>query len=146
MKDEVFLIDSNILVYAIDSSEPEKHSIAKDLLGKCFLGQVKYALSLQNLSEFFVVVTKKIKNPISHAEAADIVKKFIAFSGFVKFSQTAKSVSIALDLCVLNTSLSYWDALVGAVMIENGIFAIYTENTKDFSKIAGIKAINPFKR
>ena len=42
--------------------------------------------------------------------------------------------------CLINC----WDAFIAATMIENKIFNIYTENTKDFSKIDGIKARNPF--
>ena len=41
-------------------------------------------------------------------------------------------------------NINYWDAFIAATMIENKIFNIYTENTKDFLKIDGIKARNPF--
>ncbi len=30
-------------------------------------------------------------------------------------------------------------------MLENGIDTIYTENVKDFEKIPGIRAVNPFE-
>ena len=59
MKDNISLIDSNILVYAFDSSEKPKHKKAKELLKKCWNGERKFAVSTQNLSEFFVNATKK---------------------------------------------------------------------------------------
>jgi len=39
----------------------------------------------------------------------------------------------------------FWDALIAATMIENNVFTIFTENTKDFKKIKGITAINPLE-
>ena len=143
MTDEISLLDSNILVYAFDASEKEKHEKAKSLLEHCFLGHRKYAVSLQNLSEFFVISTRKIANPITKKEAADIVEGIIAFDGFLKLEPTKKTVIRALSISISST-LSYWDALIAAAMLDNGIFNIYTENIKDFSKVDGIKIKNPF--
>ena len=52
------LIDTNILVYAYDTSEGTKHDIAKEILKKIWQdgGGV---VCVQNLMEFFVVITKK---------------------------------------------------------------------------------------
>ncbi len=40
----------------------------------------------------------------------------------------------------------FWDALIAETMLENGVSTIYTENEKDFKKMRGINAINPFKQ
>lgn len=39
----------------------------------------------------------------------------------------------------------FWDALIAACMLENGIKIIVTENEKYFRRVAGIRVINPFK-
>jgi len=39
----------------------------------------------------------------------------------------------------------FWDALIAATMLENGVKTIFTENTADFRKIPFIKAVNPLK-
>ena len=143
MTDNVFLLDSNILVYAYDASEKSKHNIAKELLKKCFLGNVNYAISLQNISEFIVTVTKKIPNPISITEAKKIISSFVNFDGLIKIEPTKSSILNALDLCT-KYNIGYWDALIASVMLENNIFYIYTENTKDFSRIKEINVVNPF--
>jgi predicted nucleic acid-binding protein len=31
--------------------------------------------------------------------------------------------------------MSFWDSLIAATMIENGILNIYTENSKDFNNM-----------
>jgi predicted nucleic acid-binding protein len=40
--------------------------------------------------------------------------------------------------------IHFFDSLLAATMQENGISKILTENVKDFNKIAGIEAENPF--
>lgn len=142
MKDKIFLIDSNILVYAFDSSEKLKHEKAKEILNKCWKGKHKYAVSLQNLSEFFVNVTKKIEKPISGEEGEKIVNNILEFDGFLKLEPKKETISKAIAISIKN-NMNYWDSLIASAMIENQIFDIYTENTKDF-KINGIKTINPF--
>ncbi len=61
------LIDTNILVYAYDTSEGGKHNTSKNLLIQIWEngGGV---VCLQNLMEFFFVITKKVENPINVTE------------------------------------------------------------------------------
>ena len=51
-------------------------------------------------------------------------------------------MSEAAKICEEN-SMHYWDSLLAATMKQNGIFSIYTENTKDF-KPKWLNAVNPF--
>ena len=139
---ETSLIDTNILVYVFDASEKEKHKIAKKILRKCWNNEENYAVSLQNLSEFFVNVTKKVTKPIPKEKASHIVKSIIDFAGFEKFFPTVETIKKALDLCC-NKNINYWDALLIATMQDNSINHVYTENIKDF-QIEGIHPINPF--
>jgi predicted nucleic acid-binding protein len=39
----------------------------------------------------------------------------------------------------------FWDALIAACMLENGIETIITENERDFKKIPNIIVSNPFR-
>ena len=52
MSDEIWLIDTNILVYAYDRSEGEKHELCKRLVNKCWKLWDNYSISTQSLSEF----------------------------------------------------------------------------------------------
>ncbi|MBF0229132.1 MAG: hypothetical protein HQK63_06005 [Desulfamplus sp.] len=66
------LIDTNILVYAYDVSEINKYPIAKELIVNIWKngGGV---LCVQNLMEFFVVITRKVKSPIPIKIARTII-------------------------------------------------------------------------
>lgn len=138
---ELFLIDSNILVYAYEKEESIKKDKAKKLLMECLLGIRQFAISSQNLSEFVSVTTKKGK--LSIEEAKNFAMKVAQFKGFKKINYSAETIPLALDI-VQQFKMSFWDSLLAATMRENGIFNIYTENTSDF-KITWINAVNTFK-
>ena len=58
-------IDTNLLVYAFDSSYPEKRKKCKELVLSVFEGEKKAAVTNQILAEFAFIVTQKIENPLS---------------------------------------------------------------------------------
>ena len=141
--DEISLIDTNVLVYAYDADAGYKRKTALNLLNLCWQGRLRHAVSLQNLSEFFVIVTKKIKRVLNRDEAGVVVKDILDFQGFAKLIITPETLSKAINIHII-TGCPYFDSLIAATMLENGITRICTENTKDFNKVEGIKAVNPF--
>ncbi|MDD5472578.1 MAG: PIN domain-containing protein [Candidatus Methanoperedens sp.] len=143
MNDELSLIDTNLLSYVFDESEPEKKIICKDLTAECWKGKQKYAVSVQNLSEFYVVVTKKIQHPIPEKVAKRFIELILDFQGWHVLSISASTIASAIDISN-KYKIHYWDALLAATMRENKVFSIYTEDS-DFGKIPWLKAINPFE-
>jgi predicted nucleic acid-binding protein len=61
-------LDTNVLVYARDRSEPVKGSRAQDLLDKIFQAGPPL-IRVQVLSEFFWTVTRKLPIPLTPQEA-----------------------------------------------------------------------------
>ena len=135
----LFLIDSNVLIYAYEKEESIKKDKAKKLLKECLLGIRLFAISSQNLAEFVYVITKKDK--LSTDEAKNFVIKMSQFEGFKKINYSAETIPLALDI-VQQFKMPFWDSLLAATMRENGVFNIYTENAKDF-KMPWINAVNP---
>jgi len=143
MSNEIFLIDTNILVYAYDSTEKQKQQKALQILELCFGQRTPFAVCLQNISEFFFVVTNKIQHPIEESTAEILVKDFLNFSPLIKLQYNQTTLLKAISLSK-ECKIDYWDALIAATMIENNFFSIYTENVIDFRKVSAIKTINPF--
>ena len=83
MSDEICLIDTNILVYAYDESEGKKHEICKRLIDECWRLREKYSISIQNLSEFYVVITKKVEKPVPMKTAKEIIGDIIEFQNWI---------------------------------------------------------------
>ncbi len=144
MTNNLFLIDTNILIYNYDINEKEKHRAAKELLDKCWRGEIKYAISSQTLAEFFVVVTRKIKQPLSLEEAQKIINDISEFPGWIVINYDKKSVRKAIHLCNHINTKRFWDLLIIATMLQNDIYNIYTENENDFNKVSEIFVKNPF--
>ena len=62
------LIDTNVLVYAYDVTEPEKQRRALDLLHG-LAEQETGVVSTQIMAETFVVLTRKLSSPLSVEQA-----------------------------------------------------------------------------
>lgn len=137
------LIDTNIIVYAYDASEGEKHKISNNLLGQIW-EEGGGVVCLQNLMEFFVVITKKVERPIDAIKAKGIVEDFINSENWLVIDRDAYTFLNAIDL-VSKYKIHLWDAVIAACMKENDINEIVTENKEDFKKIPNIKVNVPFK-
>ncbi len=142
--DEICLIDTNILVYAYDESEGKKHEICKRLIDECWRLREKYSISIQNLSEFYVVITKKIENPVPMKMAKEIIEDIIEFQNWILMDYDPRTILSAIELNMVY-KVHYWDALIAATMRENKIFSIYTEDG-DFKNIPWLNVINPLER
>lgn len=141
MKDEdIFLLDSNIIIYAYDKDENEKRKIASDLLSLCFKKEKKFALTNQILAEFSSIFLQKGKGDISSLKL--IISDLLNCSELIKLIYNERTLIQALTIKE-EFKIPFWDSLIIATMKENGIYNIYTENIKDFN-IFGIKAVNPF--
>lgn len=135
------LVDSNILVYAINKKSPKYKKAVK------FLEDNKFELVLahQNILETIKVLTqKKYSHPISSELATNSVS-LIANAGRV-ISPNNITYPIVLDY-VKKFKLSgnrIFDAYLAATALSNGIYEIATDNIKDFQKFKEVKVINPF--
>jgi len=138
-EDELFLIDTNIIVYAYESIESERKNKSLKILEKCYNGEITLAVSNQNLAELSAVLLKKIK--IEADEVKEIVRDISDFQGFKKINYSKETIISAIDIAEKN-KMSFWDSLIVATMIENSILNIYTENLKDF-KVPSLNAVNP---
>jgi predicted nucleic acid-binding protein len=137
------LIDTNVMVYAYDVSEKAKRHAARALLDEVW-DRGGGVLTLQNLSEFFVAVTKKVEHPISIANARAILADILRSGRWLVIDRQAQTILTAIEL-VERTGAPYWDALIAACMLEHESTTIVTENERDFKKIPGLTVINPFK-
>ncbi|MBF0466566.1 MAG: PIN domain-containing protein [Nitrospirae bacterium] len=136
------LIDTNILVYAYDISEGEKHMISKAIL-KQIWEEGGGVVCLQNLMEFYVVITKKVKNPIGVNKAKTIIKDFLQSENWIVIDRDEETFLKAIDL-VSQYNIHFWDATIATCMIDNDISEIITENKRDFEKIPDINITVPF--
>lgn len=111
MKDNLALIDTNIFVYAYDTVDKVKHEISKEIIKRAW--EKGAIITLQNLCEFFVVITKKVERPVSKKQAREIIEDIIDSKEWIIIDRTEESLKKALKLTQEN-SIHFWDALIAA--------------------------------
>ena len=80
MPGDRYFLDTNILVYANDASDPAKQAAAVKLIGEG-LRSGRGVISTQVLGEFWVTVTKKIAVPLDGETAeAEICRRTILWN------------------------------------------------------------------
>lgn len=139
MKDKTF-VDTNVLVYAYDISAKEKHKTALSIIEDLWHSG-NGLLSTQVLSEFFVVTTRKIPNPLSVTIAKSIIKDLLTWD---VVSIYGESVMDAIEIHQ-QYNLSFWDAMIIESAVRGGASLLLSEDFSDGQVIEGIKIQNPFK-
>ncbi len=139
MSDKVFL-DSNILVYAYDRHDPQRQAKAQAIL-KLGIEEETIVLSSQVLGEFFVVVTRRIKEPMS-ADKAERNIDILSVLPVVEIDLPLVKRAIHTHK---NYGISYWDALIVSAAERTGCNIILSEDFNEGQKYNGILVENPFK-
>ena len=135
------IADTNILLYAFDTAETIKHPIADRLL-KELIRESRLALSVQNLNEFYNIITRPDRAfSMSHEEAKSTLQHFATVSDV--YPLTPETSFLAFD-AIARYGMSLWDALIWAVAKQNNLTTIYTEDLQSAPDIEGVRYINPF--
>ncbi len=133
-------IDTNVVVYAYDRHEPHKRETARQILRRGIKDE-NIVLSPQVLSEFFVVVTKKIKEPLAPAQALEIIQTLSVVPA-VDMDCLLVERGIAIHM---QHSISYWDALILAAAERARCNILLTEDLKAGEVYNKVTVHNPFR-
>lgn len=136
----VCLVDSNILVYAIDPAEAAKQRLAQSLL-QALRASGRGVLSVQVLGEFFRAATRRIALPLTPAQAERNLTSFAA--AFPVLETTAVAILEAAR-GVQAYPLSFWDGVIWATAKLNGLPYLLSEDMGDGQVIEGVRIMNPF--
>ncbi len=138
MSDKQF-IDTNILIYAYDSSAGTKHERARALLeslwesgGGC--------LSIQVLQEFYVNVTRKVAHPLDIETARQIIADL---GEWPTHSPDVTDVLAAIEV-QQRYGLSFWDSLILASAAKLGCGVVLSEDLNAGQDYGGVRVVNPF--
>ena len=97
MNGEARLIDTNVLVQAYTVSDDRKHGVALSVVERIWEGEAA-ATTVQNLCEFFFVVTRKVARPISATAAETIVRGILSASQWAIVDRRTETVLKAREL------------------------------------------------
>ena len=140
MKDKFFL-DTNILFYSFDASQPQKQKIARNLI-KVGLDDDTGSISYQVIQEFLNVATRKFAVPLSHKDSRIFLTTVLE-----PLCEVYASIDLyhrALELTE-QWKFSFYDTLIIAAALQNNCSLLYSEDLQDGQNIHELKIINPFK-
>jgi predicted nucleic acid-binding protein len=137
MSDRYF-VDTNILMYAHDTSAGEKHERAKALVEELWRDR-SGVVSTQVLQELAVNLRKKAGKPLDTKTTREIVTDYLAWQVVVNGGE---SILEALDL-EARYQISFWDALVLYAAHASGAGVLYSEDLSDGQSYGHVQVVNP---
>jgi predicted nucleic acid-binding protein len=133
-------LDTNVLVYAHDTSAGDKHVVARELLTKLWSGG-HGCLSIQVLQEFYTTITRKVRQPLDRETAQ---QRVVNLSRWLVHSPTSTDVVAAIQLHH-SLAVSFWDAMIIVSARRLGCTVLWSEDMNDGQTIEGVGVRNPFR-
>ncbi len=134
-----FFVDTNLLVYAYDSSAGKKWKTSSEILSLLWVHRTG-VLSTQVIQEFFVSLTQKVKNPILPERAKEIISDLLRWPLVVN---GAENILRAVDL-QMKYHFSFWDSLILQAAITSKSEFLFSEDFQDGQVIESVAIVNPF--
>ncbi len=133
-------VDTNLLVYARDTSDPTKHARAAEWMRHLWeTGDGR--LSIQVLQEYYVTVTRKLRPGLSKDAARADVQDLSAWR---PAAIDVESLEVAWSI-EDRFGLSFWDSLIVAAAHVAGCEVILTEDLKHGMDLDGVRVVDPFR-
>jgi predicted nucleic acid-binding protein len=136
---KTYFVDTNIIVYSKDTTEPEKQPIAAQWMERLWTER-SGRISTQVLNEYYVTVTRKLDPGLPSKEAWRFMEALFVWQ------------PVVLDIPVLKKarmiekrySVAWWDALIVGAAIVSQCNVILSEDFQDGMKYDSVVIQNPF--
>ena len=132
-------VDTNILVYSRDLSEPIKQAAALDRLTALWQTE-NGKISTQVCNEYYTTVTQKLNPGLSKDEAWQDIEALFAWEPLA----VDKKVLVKAKECQLRYKLSWWDSLIISAAYYSNCSTILSEDLNNGQKYFDIAVENPF--
>jgi len=132
-----FFLDTNILVYAFEPSEPEKRAKARELIAP----DMPWVISWQVVQEFIHVARHRFRKPLDNDYLQNIVDLLLTPKCSVYPSTGIWKQALAVHA---NTQYRFYDSLIVAAALESKAPILYSEDLQHDRRIGPLHIINPF--
>ena len=131
-------LDTNVAVYAVDSHDSRKHTIAAKLIDQAVVDD-EFCISAQVLFEFANICRKKLG-----CTAQEVLKLLDVLNSIEVVNQTPQLVSRAVEIKSLYC-ISLQDAMIVAAAEKSRCGELLSEDLNDGQIYAGVRVRNPFR-
>ena len=131
-------VDTNILIYAFDTTAGEKRAVAMELVRRMWLDH-QGCISLQVLQEFYVASTRKLV--LSPEQAA------LQVGRFGRWRVHRPSVEDVLSVIELHrtSAVSFWDGLILKSAQASHCSILWSEDMSHGQRWGSLEVRNPFR-
>jgi predicted nucleic acid-binding protein len=132
-------VDTNVLVYCRDVSEPDKQALALKWMAELWERR-SGCLGFQVLQEFYVTVTAKLDPGLSPELARLNVRHLLAWKPIAVDARLMEEAWRLQD----RFRLPWWDALIVAAAQLSDCRYLLSEDFQEGMEMGDLKVINPF--
>jgi len=132
-------VDTNVLVYALDEEQGERHVTARALIEDLWEAE-RGVLSTQVLQELYVTLTRKLRKPMTRPRARAVVERYAAWPTH----QITPDDIVAASELEQRHSLAFWDALIVVAAQRLNATRVVSEDMQADRAFGGIRIFNPF--
>jgi predicted nucleic acid-binding protein len=135
-----FFVDTNLLVYSRDASEPEKQQKAIQWMIRLWhdkSGRVSY----QVLQEFYVTVTSKLDPGLPTDIAREDVRSLMSWQPLPSSPSVLERAWAIQD----RYGLSWWDTLIVSAAQTAECRYLLSEDLHENQRLGEVKVVNPFQ-
>jgi len=132
-------VDTNVLVYGRDPRDAIKQARAREWISLLW-NEERGRTSVQVLTEYYDVVTRRFAHKIRREDAWDDVQRFVAWNP----QQIDREVLANARVIEERHRLNWWDCLVVAAAQAQGCVLLLTEALQDGADYGDVRVRNPF--
>jgi predicted nucleic acid-binding protein len=135
---ELFFVDTNVLLYAVDPTEVEKGSFATQWIDRLWDHRVG-RLSWQVLNEFYWNMLRKFRVP------APLARRRV--ENYARWDPVGFSLEVLQGAWRRSdeASLAYWDSLILASAEAARCTYLLSEDFQEGRKFGSLTVVNPFR-
>jgi predicted nucleic acid-binding protein len=133
---KVFL-DTNVLAYQFDGSEPDKQAHVRALLSQ---DAHAFAISTQVLLELYQVITRKLTPPVP----ASVARQVLATLAELPVVSADSRLVLRAAQTAEAAQVSIWDAMIVEAAADAGCDVVWTEDLHSGASLRGVAIVNPF--
>ncbi len=129
-------VDTNVIAYRFDGSEPDKQARAEMVLGQ----DEDFVVSTQVMLELHSVLTRRLAPRWSATDARAVL------DDLAKLHVVTADARLVLRAAATSErhQLSVWDAMIVEAAVESGCSELWSEDLATDSHIRGVLVVNPF--
>jgi predicted nucleic acid-binding protein len=132
-------VDTNVLVYSRDASEPEKQQKAITWMKHLWTSRLG-RLSYQVLQEFYATVTTKLKPGLDPQSAREDIESLCSWRPIQINRDVIKGAWFIQD----RYKVSWWDSLIVSAARTGDCKYLLTEDLQNDQKFGDVRVVNPF--